>query len=170
MANIQAFLQVICRHGLDIEKSTGLINDLISANTSDGRFITFFWALINNEEKKMTYVNAGHNHPLLIRDGEIRKLNKGGMILGVMETTIPYDSETINLQKDDVIVLFTDGISEAMNKESEEFSDERLEENSIKLSSLSAKEILDGIKNEVTDFTKGASQSDDITMVVLKVK
>ncbi len=170
MANIQAFLQVICRQDLNIVESTALINDLISANTSDGRFITFFWAVINNEEKKMTYVNAGHNHPLLIRDGEIKKLNKGGMILGVMETTIPYDSETINLQKDDVIVLFTDGISEAMNKESEEFSDERLEENSIKLSSFSAKEILDGIKNEVTDFTKGASQSDDITMVVLKVK
>ena len=170
MANIQAFLQVICRHGLEIEKSTGLINDLISANTSDGRFITFFWALINNEEKKTTYVNAGHNHPLLIRNGEIRKLHKGGMILGVMETTIPYESETINLQMDDVIVLFTDGISEAMNKEFEEFSDERLEENSVKLSSFSAKEILDGITNEVTDFTKGASQSDDITMVVIKVK
>jgi sigma-B regulation protein RsbU (phosphoserine phosphatase) len=170
MANIQAFLQVVCRHGLEIEKSTALINDLISANTSDGRFITFFWALINNEEKKMTYVNAGHNHPLLIRNGKIRKLHKGGMILGVMETTIPYDSETINLQKDDVIVLFTDGISEAMNKEFEEFSDERLEENSVKLSSFSAKEILDGITNEVTHFTKGASQSDDITMVVLKVK
>ena len=170
MANIQAFLQVICRQDLNIVESTALINDLISANTSDGRFITFFWAVINNEEKKMTYVNAGHNHPLLVRDGEIRKLNKGGMILGVMETTIPYESETIKLQKDDVIVLFTDGISEAMNKESEEFSDERLEENSIKLSSLSAKEILDGIKNEVTDFTKGAAQSDDITMVIVKVK
>ncbi len=170
MANIQAFLQVICRQDLNIVESTALINDLISANTSDGRFITFFWAAINNEEKKMTYVNAGHNHPLLIRNGEIKKLNKGGMILGVMETTIPYDSETIDLQLDDVIVLFTDGISEAMNKESEEFSDERLEENSVKLSSFSAKEILDGIKNEVTDFTKGASQSDDITMVILKVK
>ena len=92
------------------------------------------------------------------------------MILGVMETTIPYDSETINLQKDDVIVLFTDGISEAMNKESEEFSDKRLEENSVKLSSFSANDILDGIKNEVTNFTKGAAQSDDITMVVVKVK
>ena len=170
MANIQAFLQVICRQDLNIVESTALINDLISANTSDGRFITFFWAVINNEEKKMTYVNAGHNHPLLIRDGEIRKLNKGGMILGVMETTIPYESETIKLQKDDVIVLFTDGISEAMNKESEEFSDKRLEENSVKLSSFSANEILDGIKNEVTDFTKGAAQSDDITMVIVKVK
>ena len=92
------------------------------------------------------------------------------MILGVMETTIPYESETINLQKDDVIVLFTDGISEAMNKEFDEFSDERLEKNCVELSSLSAKEILDGITNEVTEFTKGASQSDDITMVVLKVK
>lgn len=170
MANIQAFLQVICRQELEIEKSTGLINDLISANTSDGRFITFFWAIINNEEKKMTYVNAGHNHPLLIRDGEIIKLNKGGMILGVMETTSPYDSETINLQKDDVIVLFTDGISEAMNKESEEFSDERLEKSVLRLVSGTADEILEGIKQEVYEFARGAPQSDDITMVVLKVK
>jgi len=170
MANIQAFLQVICRQDLNIVDSTALINDLIYANTSDGRFITFFWAVVNNEERKLTYVNAGHNPPLLIRDGKITKLKKGGIIFGVVESTIPYISETVSLQKDDVIVLFTDGISEAMNKREEEYSDERLEETAIRLASGTANEILEGIKKEVYEFANGAPQSDDITMVILKVK
>ena len=170
MANIQAFLQVICRQDLNIVDSTALINDLIYANTSDGRFITFFWAVVNNEERKLTYVNAGHNPPLLIRDGNITKLKKGGIIFGVVESTIPYISETVSLQKDDVIVLFTDGISEAMNKKEEEYSDERLEETAIRLASGTANEILEGIKKEVYEFANGAPQSDDITMVILKVK
>ncbi|MCH7722503.1 MAG: SpoIIE family protein phosphatase [Bacteroidetes bacterium] len=170
MANIQAFLQVICRLDLNIVDSTALINDLIFANTSDGRFITFFWAVVNNEERKLTYVNAGHNPPLLIRDGKITKLKKGGIIFGVVESTIPYISETLSLQKDDVIVLFTDGISEAMNKREEEYSDERLEETAIRLASGTVNEILEGIKKEVYEFANGAPQSDDITMVVIKVK
>lgn len=170
MANIQAFLQVICRQEMHIAESTGLINDLIFANTSDGRFITFFWCVINNEEKNLTYVNAGHNPPLLIRNGKIIKLQKGGVILGVIETLVPYASEELVLQKDDVIVLFTDGISEAMNKKGEEFSDARLEQTALKLAGKCANEILDGIKNEVKNFAEGAAQSDDITMVVFKVK
>ncbi len=170
MANIQAFLQVICRQDLNIVDSTALINDLIFANTSDGRFITFFWAVVNNEERKLTYVNAGHNPPLLIRDGNITKLKKGGIIFGVVESTIPYISETVSLEKDDVIVLFTDGISEAMNKSEEEYSDERLEETAIRLASGTVNEILEGIKKEVYEFANGAPQSDDITMVILKVK
>ena len=170
MANIQAFLQIICRQDFQIEQSTGLINDLINANTSDGRFITFFWGLLNNEEKKLTYVNAGHNPPLLVRDGKIIKLKKGGMVLGVTETTIPYISETINLFKDDVIVLFTDGVSEAMNVKGEEFSDERLEKLVINLSVNDSFQILERIKNEVQKFSRGTVQSDDITLIVLKVK
>jgi len=170
MANIQAFLQVICRQEVHIAESTGMINDLIYANSSDGRFITFFWAVICDKTKEFHYVNAGHNPPLLIRNGEIKKLRKGGIILGVVETTIPYLSESVTLKTDDVIILFTDGISEALNDQEEEFSDERLEEIALKLSSGSATEILEGIKHEVQNFTEGASQSDDITMVVIKVK
>jgi sigma-B regulation protein RsbU (phosphoserine phosphatase) len=146
------------------------MNDLIYANTTDGRFITFFWAVICNETKEFRYVNAGHNPPLLIRNGNITKLKKGGIILGVVETTIPYLSESLTLQSDDVLILFTDGISEALNKQEEEFSDERLEETALRLSSGSATEILDGIKQEAHDFAEGAPQSDDITMVVIKVK
>ncbi len=70
MANMQAFLQVICRQNTPLDIATGLINDLISRNTSDGKFITFFWGILNNIDKTFEYVNAGHNPPLFIRDGE----------------------------------------------------------------------------------------------------
>ncbi len=170
MANLQAFLKTICRHGMAIDEATGLINDLVSENTSDGKFITFFWGVLNDSAKKFTYVNAGHNPPLLIRNGKIIKLTKGGIILGVMKTITPYEYEEISLQKNDTIIMFTDGVSEAMNKEGEEFSDERLENIAVSISGLSTSEILHEIRQEVLNYTSGAVQSDDITLMVIKVK
>lgn len=170
MANMQAFLQVICRQNTPLDEATGLINDLISSNTSDGRFITFFWGILNDFTKTFNYVNAGHNPPLLVRNGKIIKLEIGGMILGVMKTLMPYKSESIQLEKDDVLVMFTDGISEAMNRKGEEFSDERLERFAKEIVNESANNILNRIQTEVQKFTDGANQSDDITLVVVKVK
>lgn len=170
MANLQAFLKTICKQGMKIDEATGLINDLISENTTEGKFITFFWAIVENEKKQMTYVNAGHNPPLLVRNGKIIKLDKGGIILGVMKTMIPYQSETLQLKKDDLIVLFTDGVSEAMNKNGEEFSDGRLEKLTLDNANQTASEIADQILHHVKSFTFGATQSDDITLMVIKVK
>src|SRR3989339_519718 len=141
MANLQAFLKTICKQGMQIDEATGLINDLITENTTEGKFITFFWAIIENDSKQMLYVNAGHNHPLLIRKGKIKKLDKGGIILGVMNTMIPYISERLQLETDDVMILFTDGVSEAMNQKGEEFTDERLEKLSLSLVEKPAKDI-----------------------------
>lgn len=170
MANLQAFLKTTCKQGMMIDEATGLINDLISENTMDGKFITFFWGIFDNLNKTLTYVNAGHNPPLLIREGKIIKLEKGGIILGVMKTFTPYISEQVQLKKDDVIVLFTDGITEAKNVEDEEFSDEKLESLALNLSPEPADEILNTIRNEVQKFASGTIQSDDITLMVLKVK
>jgi sigma-B regulation protein RsbU (phosphoserine phosphatase) len=170
MANLQAFLKTICRHGLAIDEATGLINDLVSENTADGRFITFFWGILNDNERKFNYVNAGHNPPLLIRDGKITKLDKGGIILGVMKTNFPYVSGEVVLKKNDAVVMFTDGVSEAMNKKGEEFSDERLEEIAGKAFHKSSELILEEIRQEVLNFTSGAVQSDDITLMVIKAK
>lgn len=170
MANLQAFLKTICKQGMKIDEATGLINDLITENTTEGKFITFFWAIIENDTRQMVYVNAGHNHPLLIRKGKIKKLDKGGIILGVMKTLIPYSSEKLQLEKDDVIILFTDGVSEAMNQNGEEFSDERLEKLSLSLAEKTVIEISNIIQNEVTKFAYGTVQSDDITLMVIKVK
>lgn len=170
MANLQAFLKIICKHGMSLSEATEIINDLVTENTMDGKFITFFWGVFDNKDLTFNYVNAGHNPPLLIRKKKIIKLNKGGIILGVMKTFTPYESPTISLEKDDIIVLFTDGITEAMNKHGEEFSDERLEELVLKSSHLCVEEIAENIKNSVRDFAAGTLQSDDITLLVVKIK
>ncbi len=170
MANIQAFLQVICRQNLRIDKATEMINDLVTANSSEGRFITFFWGYINTKKNTLTYVNAGHNPPYIIRGDQIIKLTQGGIIFGVMKTVVPYIFEEVELMKDDVIILYTDGVSEALNLEFEEYSEEKLERTAKDLVNKSAKEILNGIKEDVQIFTQGNQQSDDITMIVIKVR
>jgi len=170
MANIQAFLKVICRQGIMIDEATGMINDLVTANSSEGRFITFFWGYIDIKKNTLTYVNAGHNPPYLFRDDKIIKLEKGGIILGVMETMTPYIFEEVQLKKDDALILYTDGVSEALNLEFEEYSEERLQKVAKKNIAKTADEILDGIKEDVQIFTQGNAQSDDITMIVIKVR
>jgi len=170
MANIQAFLQVICRQGIRIDEATGMINDLVTANTSEGRFITFFWGYIDTKTNTLTYVNAGHNPPYIIRNGKIIKLEKGGIIFGVMKTFTPYIFEEVELKKDDVLILYTDGVSEAMNLKNEEYSEEKLQEIAESLVDKTAEEILNGIKEDVQIFTQGNIQSDDITMIVIKVR
>jgi len=169
MANIQAFLKVICRQDLKIDKATAMINDLITANSSEGRFITFFWGFIDTKKNTLTYVNAGHNPPYILRNDEVIKLKEGGIILGVMRTPVPYIFEEVKLMKDDVLLLYTDGVSEALNLDFEEYTEERLESVAKTLMNKSADEILSGIKEDVQIFTQGNQQSDDITMIVIKV-
>ncbi len=170
VANLQAFLKSLYKLNYSLQEASNILNDLVSENTTNGSFITAFWGIIDNETNEFTYVNMGHNPPLLIRNGEIIKLKKGGMILGVMQTVIPYEYEKVQLKKDDTIILFTDGITEAMNKSNEEYSDERLENLVIDLSEKNSKEILDLIVKDVTNFTNDAEQSDDITCMVIKIK
>lgn len=170
MANLQAFLKSIVKQNIPLMDASNLINDLVSENTTNGSFITFFWGKINLDTKIFEYVNAGHNPPLLLRNGEIVKFKKGGMILGVMNTVIPYESEKVSLKTGDVIVLFTDGITEAMNIKNEEYGDERLEKLSLQKTDASSEEILNAIIDDIHEHTWDAEQSDDITCLVLKVK
>ncbi len=170
MANLQAFLKIVSRHGMELSEATGIINDLVSENTMGENFITFFWAIFDENKKTITYVNAGHNPPYVIRNGAITKLCKGGMILGILKTLKPYQLETVELESEDVIILFTDGVTEAMNRKMEEFSDERLEELVSRIYMKNPNEILDEIISEVQHYTDGAIQSDDITLMIIKVK
>jgi len=170
MANLQAFLKSLYKLNYPLKEASNILNDLVSENTTDGSFITFFWGILNKDTNEFTYVNMGHNPPLLIRDNEIIKLTKGGMIIGVMETIIPYECETIQLEKNDTLVLFTDGVTEAMDTKDEEYSDERLEEFCLQNSSLNSQEILENILTDVSNYSKGAEQSDDITCMVIKIK
>ncbi len=169
MANLQAFLKSIYKQNYKLEEASNFLNDLVSENTTNGSFITFFWGILDIETLEFTYVNMGHNPPLLIRDGSITKLKRGGIILGVMKTVIPYDYETIKMKLNDTLILFTDGVTEAMNNEKEEYSDERFEKLCLEISSNDADVILDKILQDVYKHTAGTEQSDDITSLVLKI-
>lgn len=170
MANLQAFLKSVVIHRKPIEESTAVINDLVTQNTTDGRFITFFWTELNEQNCSLQYVNAGHNPPMLCRDGKIQYLETGGMIFGVIKTLMPYQSENVQLQKDDVLVLFTDGVTEAKNSADDEYGEARLEEIIKNYASLPAQDILQKIRTDVELYVNGWPQSDDITIIVIKVK
>ncbi len=170
MANLQAFLKAIIKQNIPLVEASNLINDLVSENTTMGSFITFFWGILNTEDRTFTYVNAGHNPPVWVGNGKLVKLKTGGMILGVMPTVVDYKFETIQLEKGDLIVLFTDGITEAMDTEKNEYSEERLEKLITENKKETAGGLLKKIMEDVNDHTSGAEQSDDITCCVIKVK
>jgi sigma-B regulation protein RsbU (phosphoserine phosphatase) len=117
----------------------------------------------------LTYVNAGHNYPYLIHaDGTSQRLDKGGMILGILKTGVTYEQESITMRKGDMLVLFTDGVSEAMSRDSEEYGEERLEEVLRTHAGVSAQALIGAIHQHLLEFTRGAPQSDDITMMIVK--
>jgi sigma-B regulation protein RsbU (phosphoserine phosphatase) len=167
VANSQAYLKSISKQNLPIAEATALLNDLVEESTVSGTYITFFWGILNSQ-KELTYVNAGHNPPFLIRNGELTKLEKGGLILGMMKTMMPYESEKIQLQAGDYIITFTDGVTEAMNSVEVEYSDERLEELCKSLNSQTSEEAKKLILADVKMFTAGFEQSDDLTLMVIK--
>jgi sigma-B regulation protein RsbU (phosphoserine phosphatase) len=170
VANTIAYLRSICRQNLSITESTDQLNTLVYENTLTDIFITFFWGLLETKKMEFTFVNAGHNAALLIRDKEIIKLEKGGMLLGVIETAVPYESETVKLQEGDYIIFFTDGVTEAMNIKDEEFSDERFENICKTFTNESADEVKEKLLKEIDNFTGSIEQSDDITLLVIRIK
>lgn len=171
MANLQAMLHVLLPVDISLGEASGQINDIIYQNTPSDKFITFFWGIFNPENSEFRYVNAGHNPPLLFRKGEdeARELEEGGLILGAMPTMAPYTERHITLAEDDLLVYYTDGVTEALNEDkTEEFGEERLLNCIMENRSKTAEEIQKNIINEVLLFSKGA-QYDDITLIVIKV-
>ena len=106
---------------------------------------------------------------LTVLDGSVDRLEKGGMILGVIKTSEPYEEATIHLRPNDLLLLFTDGVSEAMNTESIEYGEQRLEALLRAHTNTSAQEMIEEIHRDVQTFSKGAPQFDDLTMMALKV-
>ncbi len=169
MASVQAALRALVPMGLSLPEATARINDLTVMNMSQNKFITFFWGVFNPQKRELRYVNAGHCAPFIIRsDASVERLERGGIILGIMKTLTPYEEDAVVLRSEDLLVLFTDGVSEAMNAEGLEFSEEKLEEILRHNRNSSAQSIIDAVRQELLIHTKGTPQSDDITMVVLK--
>jgi sigma-B regulation protein RsbU (phosphoserine phosphatase) len=170
MASVQAALRALAPLCTSVSETTGQINDLTCANTRGGsRFITFFWGLLDAQTREFRFSNAGHNPPYLLRkNGSMEELEEGGLILGIFKTAAPYAEASVALMPGDVLVMYTDGISEAMDMEGGQFTEEHLQEILKGSVHLSALEIIQQVQKALQTHTQGAPQSDDITMMVLK--
>lgn len=145
-------------------------NELITSDSKTGMFVTLFYAILDLKKKTMEYVNAGHNPPVMFvrKTGYLECLSTNGIALGALDT-IEFEEREIKLETGDVIVFYTDGVTEAVNEKGELFGEKRVYELVKSNNNLSAKDIVAKIKETVMDFTKGQSQFDDITLMVLKV-
>ncbi len=171
MANLQSMLHVLLPIDITLGEASGRMNDIIYENTPSDKFITFFWGLYDPKHSTFKYVNAGHNPPIYLKNGsdEIEQLQEGGLILGAMPTMNPYTESDIQLESGDLLVFFTDGVTEAMNaEETEEYGDERLIECIKKNRGGTANDVQNAIVADVNEFSKNI-QYDDITLVVIKV-
>jgi sigma-B regulation protein RsbU (phosphoserine phosphatase) len=132
----------------------------------ESRFLTTFYGILS-PNGAFTYCNAGHNPPLLVSSSGIRRLETGGVVLGLFETA-SFEEETVTLEPGDLIVAFSDGVTEAMNPANEEFTDDRLLACAEKHRGETPQQVLDALLADVQAFCAGATQSDDVTVVTVR--
>ena len=168
MANLQATLRGQILSDKSCKDCVAFSNDLLYYNTASNKFATLFSGILNIKSNEITYCNAGHNNPLLIsNDNKITRPDIGGLIVGIVPS-VPYDEATFKLNRKDMLVVFSDGITEAMNKDEEEFDEPRLIDFILKNKDKSSEELIELIFSEVNNFSKGQPQSDDMTIVIIK--
>jgi sigma-B regulation protein RsbU (phosphoserine phosphatase) len=145
------------------------VNNILYPENDASMFVTIFCVILDLNTGEMQFANGGHNPPLLCSNGggiDFMQLPKS-FVVGPMPDT-EYKSQQMTLEPDDVIFLYTDGVTEAMNPRKELFSEERLKQCLSRSKGKNLQEIIDGVRTEIKDFAQGASQSDDITMLALR--
>lgn len=155
--------------GLSLPEVLTSLNRVLVQKSDANRFITLFCALIA-PDGTFSFVNAGHNPAILVRaNGKTELLSTGSMLLGAFDFA-EYHGQKTKLEPNDVLVVFSDGVTEAVDATNQLFGDRRLEQLVRESAGLSAKEIKDRIEQEVLVFTRGLPQGDDITLIALKMK
>jgi sigma-B regulation protein RsbU (phosphoserine phosphatase) len=171
MASLQASLRSeATRAPENLAAAVASINRLVFEASSSNRHATFFYGQYDPAELKFTYVNAGHNSPMLFRAAgdTILRLEPGGTVVGLLEEAC-YEQGSVYLSPGDVLIAFTDGISEAMDVDDEEWGEERLIGSVRGFKASSARELLNSIFADATKFAGTAPQHDAMTLVVLRV-
>jgi sigma-B regulation protein RsbU (phosphoserine phosphatase) len=132
-------------------------------------FVTLFLGILNIRSGELKYTNAGHNLPYLCRNADVLEPVSGGngLALGVLEEA-PYTCSSLIIHPGGTLILYTDGVTEAMNRKKEFFGEAKLEQLLAKSAGFEPSVVIDTIKNEVGKFAAGAYQADDITLLVLK--
>ena len=169
MANLQASFRAFAEEGVSPGALCGKLHGVISNNVAQEKFVTFCYCTIDAGENRLSYASAGHCPPLLLRGtGEVLSLKEGGTPLGILPGKEYRDTE-VQLEAGDRLILYTDGLTEAMNAEDEEFGEGRLVELGRENRELSAAEMVEVIRKEVSGYSGGSFQ-DDFTLVVAAVK
>jgi putative ABC transport system permease protein len=184
MSVVQASLRIIAADGdISLPRLAARMNEFLYRTTPGNKYATFFYAQVDADRRQLRYVNAGHNPPYLVRarratpdaeetaeetNGRMEELTTGGAVVGMLPG-ISYEEATVDLCSGDVLLAYTDGVTEAHNPEHVEFGEERLKTLLSEVAHLSADEIRARISAELKDWIKDAEQYDDLTFVVMKV-
>jgi sigma-B regulation protein RsbU (phosphoserine phosphatase) len=160
------------------------VSRLVFEASSSNRYATFFYAQYDPASRQLVYVNAGHNPPLVLRkckahattatppqaacDCRVEKLDQGGVVVGLLREA-PYQQGTIHLQPGDLLVAYTDGVSESMDSDDEEWGEDRMLQCIQSCDSLCAADIIQRVLAAAETFAKGAPQHDDMTLVVARI-
>jgi sigma-B regulation protein RsbU (phosphoserine phosphatase) len=169
MATIQASLKTLAASPSSLSELVGGMNQYACGNSQNGRrFTTAFIAEFEPATRTLTYVNAGHNAPVLRRQsGSLERLDKGGIPLGILEAA-PYEAGSVVLQSGDWLVVFTDGVVEAENNLTEEYGEPRLLFVVHSGATLTPNQLLQSIMTDLDRFVAGAPQHDDVTCMLVK--
>lgn len=168
MANVQATLRGLTSSDIPAKDCITRANKLLHESTSDEKFVTLFYGILDTMKHQLTFCNAGHDNPFMLSPGrEPVRLKTGGIVLSIMDF-FPFAEETIAMNPGDVLVIYSDGIPEAMNAAHELYGEERLCELLVGSMTRSAPEIIDAVFTAAKKHAGSYPQSDDMTMVVLK--
>ena len=151
-----------------INKIINKLNEIACSECTDGDFITLFYTVIDVKEMTLTYCNCGHEPTVLVRDGQVTELEKGGLVLGVKKQT-EYEIETLQLRNGDCLLFCTDGLIDATNFDGECWGKERLLKTVKKFTAATAQQIVKNILGYRRRFVGLAEQNDDTSIIVVKV-
>jgi sigma-B regulation protein RsbU (phosphoserine phosphatase) len=168
MSSLHAAVRAQSQTRATISEVMGEINQYIYENSPSNKFLTLFYGELDPETAILTYSNGGHNTPILARrSGEIVRLDKGGMPIGMMQG-VGYEEDAIKFEPGDVLVIYSDGITESINERDEEFDDQRLIDVVRNNLNRSASGIRDRIDEALSRFVGTTAPVDDMTLMIIK--
>lgn len=169
MAAYRASLLAEIRNQFTLRTVVAKVNGLLTESTESGKFVTAFYGVLDTKNSVFTFVNAGHNPPILRRsDGTIDPLLEGGLALGILPDS-RYEERPVSLRPGDILLLYTDGVSEAADPDGDQFGTDRLEDLLAEIKDRSARQIVDAVLDRVINFVGGpGALDDDLTVVCLK--
>jgi serine phosphatase RsbU (regulator of sigma subunit) len=169
MALSRTLVRTMSIDGRPPDMAIGRANDLILADARSGLFVTLFYAVLRADSGEIAYVNAGHMPPLVVaaRDGRTEELRVPGMALGILPD-VQYKAYTVHLEQGDTLVLYTDGVTDALAPDQQRFGLDRLKRTVSLNRQQPARELAESITRAVADFAGENAQFDDLTLVVAK--